>query len=174
MPATFSPKPAALVISQPGQLHWLYALLLGGALLWLEAYYMATLLLVFTLLLAVSKTLLEVDTVRQRYRIGLHLLGLPLGGWHPLPPAHRVVVRFFSELAVSTTDGGGTETQRQIKYLVLLSVPDSAEGVILWRCLAYKQALHVACFLGSVLQLEVVSFDQYKQSRIVQEVEEPE
>ncbi|WP_426492528.1 hypothetical protein [Hymenobacter sp. 102] len=114
---------------------------------------------------------LAVDMNRRRYQVGIRLLGFTSGPWQMLPPTQRVVVRYFSDFDVSTTDGGGLEYDQASRYTILLSVPNSQQADIVTSTGSYSHAVQIGCFLGSMLGVEVVSFDRYKRQEVLQEAE---
>jgi hypothetical protein len=168
MPVTRSLHSSALVVRRTHYIRWLYAALLTGLLVWLGHYPAATLIFGLTAAISLGVTKLELDVPGRQFRLGTHVFGLPFCRWQPLPAAQRVVIRYFSELTVDNEDGA---EQRNVKYIVLLSVPNSAQGVVLFRGASYKLALRIGLYVGHRLGLEVVRFDQYKQAEVVQEAE---
>ncbi|RYU77179.1 hypothetical protein [Hymenobacter persicinus] len=171
MSVTRSLHSSALVIHRTHYIHWLYAALLTGLLVWLGHYPAAALIFGLTAAVSLGVTKLELDVPGRQFRLGIHVFGLAFCRWQPLPAAQRVVIRYFSKLTIDNEDGA---EQRNVEYIVLLSVPNSTQGVVLFRCPTYKMALRIACYVGAALQVEVVSFNQYKQEAVVQEVLEAE
>lgn len=116
---------------------------------------------------------LSVNTVRRRYRLGSRILGFTSGPWQVLPPTQRVVIRYFSDIAVVASDsgGGGTELAKDSRYIVLLSIPNSQQADVVMSTSNYTQALKAGYFLGMVLGVEVVSVNQYKQQEVLQEAD---
>lgn len=160
-----------LTITSPNySLAALFALLTGFCI-----YQYMMMLAVIGFMLAVTagtgaKTL-SVDVSRRRYRVGSRLLGFNSGPWQALPPTQRVVVRYFSDLDVSVTDGGGVEHNQASRYTILLSVPNSQQADIVTSSGSYSHAVQIGCFLGIALGVEVVSFSKYKQQEVLQEAE---
>jgi hypothetical protein len=72
----------------------------------------------------------EFDLPRQRYRQYHAIFGLRLGAWEPLPPTVEVTLKYFSQLRTSG-QAGLRRQDKDEQLLVMLSVPDSAKGVIL-------------------------------------------
>lgn len=140
-------------------------------------YHHTTVLAVPSLLLALlagtQAQRLSVNPMRRRYRLGSRILGVTVGLWQTLPVTQRVVIRYLFTIAPVPGDSGGgdTELTKDIRYIVLLSIPNSSQADVVLSTSSYTQALRVGCFLGLVLGVEVVSFNQYKQQEIVQEAE---
>ena len=163
------------VISEPKQVYWLYTLALAAGLFWLKMPVMATLLLTCWTVLSIGKTVLEVNASTRSYRSGLQILGMHLSGWQLLPPrAERVVVRYFSAYSISGTDGGGEEANRYEEYIVLLSLPSTAEGFIIYRDYDQQRAVDIAKQLGNAMHLDVVEVNRHKQQQVLQEAEPQE
>lgn len=152
---------------------WVLALAFGGTLAYLGQHALAGLLAATWLIVSQHKAVIEVDVAANQYRVGTQLFGICLADWQRLPMAQRVVVRYFSQYAVSYTDSGAEETEKSQDYIVLLSVPNAAQGHILFRSPHYKQAMRAGCFLGNALNLEVVEFTRYQELVVVQEAPEP-
>ncbi|MFD2785161.1 hypothetical protein [Hymenobacter rubripertinctus] len=171
-PAVAITRPARFVLQGPSLL--MMAVFIGLAA-WV-GYYGEVVLLIPALLLALfygtGKRTLEVDAGRRRYRLGIELAGFNPGRWHPLPAVQRVVLRYYSDLAVSSGDGGGLEYNQDARYLVLLSVPGSPRAYRLFSTATYKLAFQVACYLGQALRAPVLGYDQLKQETVLQKAED--
>ncbi|RSK48879.1 hypothetical protein [Hymenobacter rigui] len=140
-------------------------------------YHDTTVLAVPSILLALlagtQAQSLSVNTARKRYRLGSQILGFTSGPWQVLPPTQRVVIRYFSDIAVVSSDsgGGGTELAKDSRFIVLLSIPNSQQADVVMSTSNYTHALKAGYFLGTVLGVEVVSVNQYKQQEVLQEAD---
>lgn len=70
------------------------------------------------------------DLVGNRYRIYTGLFKWRFGAWHSLPGIAGVTVKYFSEL-VSSGKPGRMRTDKSGYYVLMLSVKQSSQGIIL-------------------------------------------
>lgn len=76
----------------------------------------------------------ELSSDNRRYRRYFDLLGWRWGRWQPLPPVVGVTLKFFTEVAKGDSTSWGiwdTSGQRYQKLVLLLSLQDSREGLVL-------------------------------------------
>ncbi|WBA43607.1 hypothetical protein [Hymenobacter canadensis] len=124
----------------------------------------------FAVFLVGYSTQWQLDTRTRQYRHGGNLFGLHLGSdWLRLPDVQRVVVRYFSDFTV--VDSGysdGDESSKNQRYIVLLSVSESAQGLVVADFPKQQQALQLGRQLGQALVLDVLECDRHGELRMMQ------
>jgi hypothetical protein len=147
----------------PGQLWLTWMLLAVGLLRLLMGHFIEGLLLPsFAYILAPTHKGISIDAAKQRYRFYTWLAGVRIGSWEHLPSIERVVLKFYSSLStISSVSGSGHTSTIQAKdYILLLSVKDSSEGIVIYRYPLddRDEALFLASRLAKMLAIEFVDY----------------
>ncbi|MBO0359604.1 hypothetical protein J0X19_16715 [Hymenobacter sp. BT186] len=113
------------------------------------------------ILSATSNKGLEVDTRARDYRIFTSVAGFKIGDWEPLPEAHSITMKFYAELFTSTRTT--RVTLKDGRYIIMFSIPDSSQGVIIYQASTYKAAKHLTEALAQVLGIEAKIYNKFGQ-----------
>ena len=112
------------------------AALLMGSTVW-KALLLAVLLPLPWALLKAFYTGVDLSPDRRLFRSYFGLLGLKIGSWQPLPPVVGVTLKYYSKLQRSNSRYSrgilGAAARRAEELVVLLSVRNSATGIIVGR-----------------------------------------
>ncbi|AII53283.1 hypothetical protein [Hymenobacter sp. APR13] len=162
-----------IVLERRGRKHCFGALLMAAVFAYGGLWVMAVALALFAIFLVGYSTQWQLNTRTRQYRHGGNLFGLHMGSdWLRLPDVQRVVIRYFSDFAV--TDSGysdGDESSKDRRYILLLSVPESAQGLVVGQLRNQQQAVQLGCQLGRALGLPVLECDRYGELAVVQEAD---
>ena len=80
------------------------------------------------------------DRANNRFRhSSTYFRVLTIGGWQPLPPISRVVVKHYSEYTIASRRSWQVNTAQQ-SYIVLLSVPAPQQAIIAGKFQATQAA----------------------------------
>ncbi len=106
------------------------------------------------------------DKKKRRYRTFNSLWGIRVGAWQQLPAVAGVIVKYFSAHTTPTGNGKygwGTWTSgaAQQFYIVMLSISDSQQGVIVHKFsyVQKQQALQLATELAAYLAVPLQTFE---------------
>ena len=99
------------------------------------------------------------DLSGKRYRVYTGLFDWRFGTWEVLPPISGVTVKYFSEL-VTSGKAGRMRTDQVGYYVLMLSVVDSPQGLILQRFgLNQKEyALELSEQIANIFQVQVATY----------------
>jgi hypothetical protein len=110
--------------------------LLARATVW-KAVLLTVLLSLPWALLQAFYTGVELSADRHQFRSYYGLLGLKIGRWQPLPPVVGVTLKYYSKIQRSNSRYSrgilGAAARRAEELVVLLSVRNSATGIIVGR-----------------------------------------
>ena len=103
------------------------------------------------------------DLSAKRYRVYTGLFQWRFGGWEPLPSVVGVTVKYFSQLTTSG-EPGRLRTDKSGEYILMLSIENSANGVILQRFGSNQAeyALELGKRVANVFDVRLTSFLPYQ------------
>ncbi|QDA61374.1 hypothetical protein [Hymenobacter jejuensis] len=146
-----------------GQTAIVWALVLAAAMLAVSNYMIETSL---CLLLVYPITPLEqgisFDFTNKRYRFYTRFAGITGGQWDALPDIVRVVLKYYAYGTTTTTKVGQVVNKKHAGYILLLSVRDSAQGIVVqeYDLQKRREAVEKAALLAQYLQVEVADYSQ--------------
>jgi hypothetical protein len=111
------------------------------------------------LLFGTTQKGVELDIQAQRYRFFTLIIGFRIGSWEPLPNIQRVVMKYYSDL-VTHGRPGRMRTDSDRRYIVMLSVPNSTQGIIIHETYGYEPAMKLTQALADFLGVEVKVYDK--------------
>jgi hypothetical protein len=134
-------------------------LLAGGALLLCSGLIAPGLLVLAITTSTFTKNKgIELDLKTRQYRFFASVLGLKIGDWESLPAVDHITMKYFTEL-VTSGKAGRMRTVQDKRYIVMFSVLDSYQGVILHETKKYRAAISLTSFLAHALNVEAKIYD---------------
>ena len=86
---------------------------------------------------------------------------IPLGGWERLPSANHLFLKRFSKVVPEEiSDSGVYQTNRQQRYLIMLSVSDSRDAFLILEILNLNEARRIAQDISLASTLELKDYTQ--------------
>ncbi|MET4075584.1 hypothetical protein [Hymenobacter sp. UYCo722] len=84
---------------------------------------------------------------------------IPLGGWTRLPSANHLFLKRFSEVVQEEiSDSGVYQTSRHQRYLIMLSVSDSRDALLILEVLDLEEAREIARKISLAGALELKDY----------------
>jgi hypothetical protein len=111
------------------------------------------------LLFGTTQKGVELDIQAQRYRFFTLIIGFRIGSWETLPNVQRVVMKYYSDL-VTHGKPGRMRTDSDRRYIIMFSVPNSTQGVIIHETYGYESAMNLTKSLADFLGVEAKVYDK--------------
>lgn len=135
-------------------------IILGALSLYIGSTINAAFCFVAGILLLISTKGIELDTTAHKHRLFTALAGFKIGSWQRTPNVQGIIMKCFSDSATSSNAVHGQDQPGQ-RYIVMLSVPESSQGVIVHQTEKYKAAHHLSETLAQVLGVEAKTYDKF-------------
>ena len=99
----------------------------------------------------------DLDCRRYRLYTGLHKW--KIGTWTQLPTISGVTIKYFTEI-ITTEDETGLRTDKDARFILLLSVANSSQGIIIQQFgLTEKEhALIMGARIAAIFQVPLATF----------------
>ncbi|GAB2450945.1 hypothetical protein GCM10011375_36300 [Hymenobacter qilianensis] len=115
--------------------------------------------IIIAILTGTTRKGIEVETDAQRYRFFTLILGFRIGEWEILPNVQRVIMKYYSDL-VTHGKPGRMRTDADQRYIIMFSIPNSTEGVIIHKSYGRQSALDLTYALADFLGVEAKVYDK--------------
>jgi hypothetical protein len=102
---------------------------------------------------------MEIEIETQRYRFFTLILGFRIGDWQNLPNIQRVVMKYYSD-KVTHGKPGRMRTDADQRYIIMFSIPDSTQGIIIHESYGYEPALNLTKALSNFLGIEAKVYEK--------------
>ncbi|MBD2716370.1 hypothetical protein KBK19_15120 [Microvirga sp. STR05] len=157
---TLAPTSARFILRRTANSLLALVLASGGAyLLYVGAIISGGGGLILAILAATEHKGIELDLKTRQYRLYTSILGLRMGDWEPLPEVQHVTMKYFSDLVTSGRPGR-IRTDQAKRYVVMFSLPNSPQGVVIQQGEEYEAALGLTDALAAALQVEAKVYGQ--------------
>ncbi|TGE06494.1 hypothetical protein [Hymenobacter fodinae] len=151
---------STLVIEGPNIVKAAFYTVAGVALLYHSLYVFGVISLAIAVFAITTNKGIELDLTSRHYRLFTSSLGIRMGDWETIPAVQHITMKYFSDL-VTFGRPGRMRIDKDQRYLVMFSILNSTEGVILHKFQKYDSALKLARFLADALSVEVKLYDHF-------------
>jgi predicted Abi (CAAX) family protease len=135
-------------------------IILGALSLYIGSTINAAFCFVVGILLLISTKGIELDTTAHKHRLFTALAGFKIGSWKRTPDVQGIIMKCFSDSATSSNAAYGKNQPGQ-RYIVMFSVPESSQGIIVHQTEKYEAANHLTETLAQVLGVEAKMYDKF-------------
>jgi hypothetical protein len=115
--------------------------------------------LVACILSATSAKGIDIDIHARDYRLFTSLAGYKIGDWERIPEAQGIVMKYYSDF-VTSSRSRRAPTNQGSRYIVMFSVLESSQGVIVHQTAKYEAAKHLTESLAQALGVEAKIYDK--------------
>jgi len=118
--------------------------------------------LIACILSATSTKGLDVDIRACNYRLFTFLAGYKLGDWERIPEVQSVVMKYYSDF-VTPSRARRAPINQGPRYIIMFSVADSSQGVIVYQTAKYEAAKHLTESLAQTMDVEAKIYNKFGQ-----------